>query len=359
MGNIKKKFNLRSSFKPARQKQAALLAKSPLYNLGKPSPLNHEYGAAHVHKNIRQPKPEGQRGFDVVEGTENEFMLIDEQELQPIENYGDNRFFNKKVVGSDGNKFTANDLISDYSAQISDLYNRGGITGGTFGGITGSKSQFKKPLSIKYNNYSNSLSGSLFGKSRINVSDTQEINFTQPEMVFDEATNSYVYPEGGAPVIPENQMTPEQVEELLRSSGGYINFNPKTGMLEGGTGGVIDPNSPTAAGRSSVYGYTPRGQDEISPAATNFYQATSGNRNNGGRYIQPGTTEYTSYYTDEDYMTNVNAANLEKAQGQLGRYRNLFNIRGCDNPRNSKSRGCQEVKRYIMETERNINSLQQ
>ena len=174
-------------------------------------------------------------------------------------------------------------------------------------------------------------------------------------MVYDEATNSYVYPEGGAPVIPENQMTPQQVEELLRSSGGYITFNPETGMLEGGTGGVIDPNSPTAAGRTSVYGYS-RG-DEISPAATNFYQATSGG--DSGRYIQPGTTEYTSYYTDDDYMTNVNAANLEKAQKQLGRYRNLFNIRGCDDSKNSKSRGCQEVKRYIMDTERSINSLQQ
>lgn len=353
MGNIKKKFNLRSSFKPARQKQAALLAKSPLYNLGKPSPLNHEYGAPHKHKNIRQQR-EGERGFDIVEGSENEFMLIDEQPLKPIEEYGDSRFYKKKVVGEDGNEFTANDLISEYSTQISDLYNRGGITGGTFGGITGSKSQFKKPLSIKYNNYSNSLSGSLFGRSKINVSDSQELNFTQPEMVFDQATNSYIYPEGGAPVIPENQMTPQQVEELLRSSGGYITFNPESGMLEGGTGGAIDPNSPMASGRSSVYGYTPRGQEEISPAATNFYEATRSD----GRYIQPGTTEYSSYYTDDDYMTNVNAANLEKYNQQLGRYRSMFESNGCDNPRNSKSNACKSISKYIMGIERSINSIQ-
>ena len=357
MGNINKKFNLRSTFKPAKQKQEALLAKSPLYNLGKPSPLNHDYPARHKHRNITQKKSEG-RGFESVEGTDNEFMLIDEQELQPIEDYGNSRFYDKIVIDKDGNETSANQQISEYATQLSNMYNQGGITGGTFGGITADKNVTAKPLSINIRKQmykGPKVTGSIFGRSNVSVPSSQQIGFTQPELavdgqgqpIYNYDTESYEYVGGQAPVIPENQMTPQQVEELLRQSGGYINFNPETGMLEGGTGGAIDPNSPAASGRSSVYGYTARGQEEISPAATNFYQATSGGRGTS-RYIQPGSDEYSNYYTDDDYMTNVNAAKAEKAKGIASNYQNAFERSGCNkSAAAARSSKCREYQRLI------------
>lgn len=358
MGNINKKFNLRSTFKPAKQRQEALLAKSPLYNLGKPSPLNHDYPARHKHKNIRQQKPEGQRGFEFVEGTDNEFVLIDEQELKPIENYGDSRFYDKTVIDEDGNETSANQQISEYATQLSNMYNQGGITGGTFGGITGEKNVTAKPLSIsiKKQMYKGpKVSGSVFGRSNFQSSDSQQIGFTQPELAVDDQgqpiynydTESYEYVGGQAPVIPENQMTPQQVENLIRQSGGYVTFNPESGMLEGGTGGVIDPNSPVSSGNSSVYGYVPRGEEQISDAASNFYKSTAGGRGTS-RYIQPGSIEYSSYYTDDDYMTNVNAAKAEEAKGIASNYQRAFERSGCNkSDAAARSSKCRHYQRLI------------
>ena len=50
MANIEKKFNLKATKNSSFNRQQNLANKSSLFNLGKPSPLNHEYGADHQHK---------------------------------------------------------------------------------------------------------------------------------------------------------------------------------------------------------------------------------------------------------------------------------------------------------------------
>ncbi len=260
MANIKKKFNLGVGRKSSAKIQQSLTNKSSLFSLGKTSPVNHNYSQNHRHRDANDPN--------------SRFIITENTTLQGQEGYSTGRFFDKEIDG-----VVASDQLDVLSGQLADAYNSGYLTGGTFGGITANKKRTQKALSLKIKN--NKVKGSLFGGSRKDVTPAEIYNMTSPENMEQV-------------VIPETQLNPQQVRQMIIDGKGYVTLSD--GMFVPGTGETLDPNAQIL----SREGY---GRSSDDPRAQQFYQQTTGG-STVSRYINVDTPEGQNFYTDEGYILN-------------------------------------------------------
>ena len=270
MANIEKKFNLKATKNSSFNKQQNLANKSSLFNLGKPSPLNHEYGQAHQH---RPNDPDGVGGFRLGSYTPN----------QGVDNYGQ-RGFNRNVDIADGGSTTANSELDVLSGQIANYYNSGQLSGGTFQGPDFSKTKGKFGLDVNKKRF-----GGLDVKLNLggNTRTISEAN------TFDLAGNDYNNETGDGFIQPENQYTKEQISGLIQEGGGFVS--------------MVDGNLVAGANNTLSNNFQGSSRQDLS----NLEQPYQYNRENNG-FIQPNSYAYNvspDQYVAEDFSNFKPAAN--------------------------------------------------
>jgi len=194
--------------KSKKQSGLAMLAKgAPTL---KTSPLNHSYNGQ-----TRNHKHDG--------GDESaRFILMDQVANQGVEGYGTDRLYDKKVYNkATDSKITANEQALALSQQIADYYNSGALSGGTFGGP--SVDQSKSKFGFDYNKYNRKFKFNLGGK-RTNVnSNMVSEGGNERGNVFDLQQND-MNAAGGYDNIPENQVTAEQIQQMMNDGGGFVSL---------------------------------------------------------------------------------------------------------------------------------------
>lgn len=262
MANIEKKFNLKATKNSSFNKQQNLANKSSLFNLGKPSPLNHEYGQAHQH---RPNDPDGVGGFRLGSYTPN----------QGVENYGQ-RGFNRNIDTSDGGSTTANSELDVLSNQIANYYNSGQLSGGTFQGPDFSKTKGKFGLDVKKKRYGGvDVKLNLGGNTR-RISEANTFGVTG---------NNYNNETNDGFIQPENQFTPEQISGLMREGGGFVS--------------MVDGNLVAGANDTLSNNFQSSSRQDLS----NLEQPYQYNSENYG-FIQPNSYAYNvspDQYVAEDF----------------------------------------------------------
>lgn len=270
MANIEKKFNLKATKNSSFNRQQNLANKSSLFNLGKPSPLNHEYGAAHQHA------PNDTDGVGA-------FRLGSYSPNQGVENYGQ-RGFNRNVDTSDGNSTTANDELGVLSGQIADYYNSGQLSGGTFQGPDFNKTKGKFGIDVNKRQYGGlNVKLNLGGNTR-RISEANTFGVTGNQ--YNNETNDGF-------LQPENQMTAEQVSGLITEGGGFVSM--VDGNLVPGANNTLSNNFVRSTG------------SELSE----LEQPYQYNRENRG-LIQPNSYAYSvspDQYVADDFSNFKPAAN--------------------------------------------------
>lgn len=282
MANIEKKFNLKATKNSSFNRQQNLASKASLFNLGKPSPLNHEYGADHQHK---PSDPDGVGAFRLGSYSPN----------QGVENYGQ-RGFNRNVDTSDGGSTTANDELNVLSSQIADYYNSGQLSGGTFQGPDFNKTKGKFGIDVNKRRF-----GGLDVKLNLggNTRSISEAN------TFGVTGNQYNNETNDGFVQPENQMTPEQVSGLITEGGGFVSM--VDGNLVPGPNNTLSNNFVRSTGR------------ELSE----LEQPYQYNRKTSG-YIQPNSYAFNvspSDYVADDFSNFKPAANATSTRAYYNNIR--------------------------------------
>ena len=236
--------------KSKKQSGLAMLAKgTPTLNK---SPLNHMYnGKTRNHKHRR--------------GDESaEFMIMDQVANQGVEGYGTGKLYDKKVYNkATDSKITANEQALALSQQIADYYNSGALSGGTFGGpnVNQSKSKF----GFDYNKYNRKFKFNLGGK-RTNVnSNMVSENGNERGVDFGVTVNDQ-NAAGGYDNIPENQVTAEQIQQMMNEGKGFVSLGE-----DGFFPGANDTMSNT---------YVPSTRNSRSNLPQSYQNS---------RYIQPGS----------------------------------------------------------------------
>ena len=194
--------------KSKKQSNLALMAKgAPTL---KTSPLNHSYdGQTRNHKHAG--------------GDESaKFILMNQVANQGVEGYGTDRLYDKKVYNkATDSKITANEQALALSQQIADYYNSGALSGGTFGGPT--VGQSKSKTGFNWNKLNNKLSFDLF-KKRTNVNSNMVTEGgNERGNVFDMTQNEQ-NAAGGYDNIPENQVTAEQIQQMMNEGQGFVSL---------------------------------------------------------------------------------------------------------------------------------------
>jgi len=222
--------------KSKKQSNLALMAKgAPTL---KTSPLNHSYDGQ-----TRNHKHDG--------GDESaRFILMDQVANQGVEGYGTDRLYDKKVYNkATDSKITANEQALALSQQIADYYNSGALSGGTFGGpnVNQSKSKF----GFDYNKFNKKFKFNLGGK-RTNVNSNMVTEGgNERGNVFDMTQNEQ-NAEGGYDNIPENQVTAEQLQQMMNDGGGFLSLG-EDGFFSGANNTMSNTYAPsTRASRSQL-----------------------------------------------------------------------------------------------------------
>ena len=222
--------------KSKKQSNLALMAKgAPTL---KTSPLNHSYdGQTRNHKHAG--------------GDESaRFILMDQVKNQGVEGYGTDRLYDKKVYNkATDSKITANEQALALSQQIADYYNSGALSGGTFGGPT--VGQSKSKTGFNWNKLNNKLSFDLF-KKRTNVNSNMVTEGgNERGNVFDMTQNEQ-NAAGGYDNIPENQVTAEQIQQLMNEGKGFVSLD-ESGFFPGANNTMSNTYRPsTRASRSQL-----------------------------------------------------------------------------------------------------------
>ena len=258
--------------KSKKQSGLAMLAKgAPTL---KTSPLNHSYNGQ-----TRNHKHDG--------GDESaRFILMDQVANQGVEGYGTDRLYDKKVYNkATDSKITANEQALALSQQIADYYNSGALSGGTFGGP--SVDQSKSKFGFDYNKYNRKFKFNLGGK-RTNVnSNMVSEGGNERGNVFDLQQND-MNAAGGYDNIPENQVTAEQIQQMMNDGGGFVSL---------GEGGFFPGANNTM---SNTYARSTRNSRSNLPQS---YQDSP--------YIQPGSylfdTAPDAYNEDEEILYDMAA----------------------------------------------------
>ena len=194
--------------KSKKQSGLAMLAKgTPALNK---SPLNHMYdGKTRNHRH---------KGRD----ESAEFMLMDQVANQGVEGYGTGRLYDKKVYNkATDSKITANEQALALSQQIADYYNSGALSGGTFGGP--SVDQSKSKFGFDYNKLNRKFKFNLGGK-RTNVNSNMISEGGNERGNVFNMTQNEQNAAGGYDNIPENQVTAEQIQQMLNDGGGFVSL---------------------------------------------------------------------------------------------------------------------------------------
>lgn len=258
--------------KSKKQSGLAMLAKgTPTLNK---SPLNHMYnGKTRNHKHKR--------------GDESaEFMIMDQVANQGVEGYGTDRLYDKKVYNkATDSKITANEQALALSQQIADYYNSGALSGGTFGGP--SVDQSKSKFGFDYNKYNKKFKFNLGGK-RTNVnSNMMSEGGNERGNVFDIQQND-MNAAGGYDNIPENQVTAEQIQQMMNDGGGFVSL---------GEGGFFPGANNTMSNT-----YVPSTRKSRSNLPQSYQDSP---------YIQPGSylfdTAPDAYNEDEEILYDMAA----------------------------------------------------
>ena len=222
--------------KSKKQSGLAMLAKgAPTL---KTSPLNHSYnGQTRNHKH---------KGGD----ESAEFRIMDQVANQGVDGYGTDRLYDKKVYNkATDSKITANEQSLALSQQIADYYNSGALSGGTFGGP--SVGQSKSKTGFNWNKLNNKLSFDLF-KKRTNVNSNMATEGgNERGNVFDMTQNEQ-NAAGGYDNIPENQVTAEQLQQMMNDGGGFLSLG-EDGFFSGANNTMSNTYAPsTRASRSQL-----------------------------------------------------------------------------------------------------------
>ena len=222
--------------KSKKQSNLALMAKgAPAL---KTSPLNHSYNGQ-----TRNHRHDG--------GDESaQFRLMDQVANQGVEGYGTGKLYDKKVYNkATDSKITANEQALALSQQIADYYNSGALSGGTFGGP--SVGQSKSKFGFDYNKFNRKFKFNLGGK-RTNVnSNMVSEGGNERGNVFDIQQND-MNAAGGYDNIPENQVTAEQIQQMMNDGGGFVSLG-EDGFFSGANNTMSNTYAPsTRASRSQL-----------------------------------------------------------------------------------------------------------
>ena len=258
--------------KSKKQSNLALMAKgAPAL---KTSPLNHSYNGQ-----TRNHRHDG--------GDESaQFILMDQVANQGVEGYGKGKLYDKKVYNkATDSKITANEQALALSQQIADYYNSGALSGGTFGGpnVNQSKSKF----GFDYNKYNRKFKFNLGGK-RTNVNSNMMSEGGNERGVDFGVTVNDQNAAGGYDNIPENQVTAEQIQQMMNDGGGFVSLGE-----DGFFSGANDTMSNT---------YAPSTRKSRSQLPQSYQDS---------RYIQPGSYAFDTapgaYNEDEEILYDMAA----------------------------------------------------
>jgi hypothetical protein len=222
--------------KSKKQSNLALMAKgAPTL---KTSPLNHSYNG--------QTRNHRHKGGD----ESAEFIIMDQVANQGVEGYGTDKLYDKKVYNkATDSKITANEQALALSQQIADYYNSGALSGGTFGGpnVDQSKSKF----GFDYNKYNRKFKINLGGK-RTNVNSNMISEGGNERGVDFGVTVNDQNAAGGYDNIPENQVTAEQIQQLMNEGKGFVSLD-ESGFFPGANNTMSNTYRPsTRASRSQL-----------------------------------------------------------------------------------------------------------
>jgi len=238
------------------------------------SPLNHVYGGQtrnHRHKNGNESA---------------EFTIMDQVANQGVEGYGTGKLYDKKVYNkATDSKITANEQALALSQQIADYYNSGALSGGTFGGpnVNQSKSKF----GFDFNRLNRKFKVNLGGrKTNVNSNMISE-NGNERGIDFDVTVNDQ-NAAGGYDNIPENQVTAEQIQQMMNDGGGFVSLG-ESGFFPG-------------ANNTMSNTYVPSTRNSRSNLPQSYQNS---------RYIQPGSylfdTAPSTYNEDEEILYDMAA----------------------------------------------------
>ena len=202
--------------KSKKQSGLAMLAKgAPTL---KTSPLNHSYNGQtrnHRHKGGNESA---------------EFTIMDQVANQGVEGYGTGRLYDKKVYNKEtDSKITANEQALALSQQIADYYNSGALSGGTFAGP--SVDQSKSKFGFDYNKFNRKFKFNLGGK-RTNVNSNMISEGGNERGIDFGVTTNDQNAAGGYDNIPENQVTAEQIQQMMNDGGGFVSLG-ESGFFPG------------------------------------------------------------------------------------------------------------------------------
>ena len=127
----------------------------------------------------------------------------------------------KFITKETDSKITANEQALALSQQIADYYNSGALSGGTFAGPT--VGQSKSKTGFNWNKLNNKLSFDLF-KKRTNVNSNMVTEGGNERGIDFGVTTNDQNAAGGYDNIPENQVTAEQIQQMMNEGQGFVSL---------------------------------------------------------------------------------------------------------------------------------------